>query len=131
MPKLGKHHAFLAVLALAALVVPAVSSACGSSEVCTDVSTSLAGQLGGEAITLTWSTDSEDSSVTHYTIYRYDCGSRVTCTTYVTTVNVVGSCGEEDYSYVDDPPGDLEDWEYSVSVYGGVIPYCTYFVDPE
>ena len=94
------------------------AAACGAPAVCGDVITSLAGQLGTEAITVTWSTDDETTGVAYYAIKRYDCGDPATCSVSVTTVQASGSCAvSEDYSYVDTPPSPLGSWRYTVEVW--------------
>ena len=100
------------MLAAISVLFPAVArAACGRSAVCDDVETSFAGTLITVGVRLDWSTDSENTSVLKYDIYRYDCGTPSTCSVFVTSVTPTGTCDElEEYSYTDDPPDPDEDW---------------------
>ena len=92
--------------------------ACGASEVCSDVSSSLAGQITIDLVTLTWSTDSENSSVTSYVIRRYNCGDPATCSTYVGTVTASGTCNvTQPYTFNNTPPAPVSQWTYTVEVW--------------
>ena len=107
--------------------------ACGQSDVCSDVSQSLVGQLDIDTVTVSWSTDDEDSTIGSYKVFRYDCETPNTCMVSVTTVTAVGSCGStEDYSIEDDPPSPAGDWTYVVEVWTSAsVRACAVDVVPE
>lgn len=109
------------------------TSACGPPEVCADISTSLAGTLDLDSITLEWSTDDETSSIIEYRLHRYNCALPSTCSTLVVTIGRQGSCGTvEDYDYVDTPPSPASSWSYYVEVLKtGGQPQCQIHTDPE
>ena len=124
----------LALLLVVPLLLPGRSvAACGGSAVCSDTSTSLAGQLGSESITISWSTDAEDSTVDYYVLRRYDCSTPSTCSDFVATIYTLGSCNtNEDYSYEDEPPTPLSSWTYTVEIWRtNGTRACTVDVVPE
>ena len=104
----------LAVLAMA----PTTRAACTPTDVCTDVGNTFVGQIEVDAVTVSWSTNSESSSVDYYRILRYDCSTPETCSTVVTTVDAVGTCNtNEEYEYEDTPPAPVGSWTYVVEVW--------------
>ena len=100
--------------------------ACGSVDVCDDASNSFYGHIMVEGITLNWSTDDENAEVDLFSLIRHDCG---TCSTTVTNIAAVGSCGiNEDYSHFD-AAGDSGD-SYTLEVWGGGARKCEIFITP-
>ena len=129
-----KSYVFTAALALfLALAFSGLSWAdCGSSSVCSDVENSLAGSIEIEDITISWSTDEENSSIDYYRLLRYDCAQPETCSTVVATVNAVGTCNTlEEYDYQDTPPSTASSWSYVVEVWVDGSRVCSYDVTPE
>lgn len=106
----------LAALSLAAFLNPtAAQASCGTVEVCSDVASSLVIILGENAI-ISWETDSENSSVGHYKLFRYDCETPWTCLIYVGQTTAGGSCStNKEYVIVEDSPG--AGWTYSLEVW--------------
>ena len=107
--------------------------ACGSVDVCADVSSSFWGDLGSQLVRVGWDTDEENSEVTEYKLYRYDCGTPSTCLVWVATINPRGNCTQtEYYTYDDDPPNPDDSWTYRLQVIKtGAVQACEYDVDPE
>ena len=115
-----KSRSSLGLLALVAVLLAPSSSwaTCGAQAVCGDVSTSLVGVIVLDTITLTWSTDDENSSIASYDIKRYDCSNPNTCSVDVATVTPSGTCGWlKVYTYDDHPPTPVGSWTYTVEVW--------------
>ena len=106
------------ILLITLLLVPELSWSCGAAEVCSDLLSSLVATEVIDGVRLSWSTDSEDSSVDYYKIKRHNCGNPDTCSQDVTTVTAVGTCEEmEDYVCTDYPSAPFSQWTYTVEVW--------------
>jgi hypothetical protein len=115
-----RSRSSVGLLATAALLLAPGSSwgACGAQAVCGDVSSSLAGVIVLDTVTLTWSTDDENTSVASYKILRYDCSNPNTCSVDVAAVPRSGTCGTlKVYTYDDQPPSPVGSWTYTVEVW--------------
>jgi hypothetical protein len=95
-----------------------IAIACGPTAVCTETGATLTGVIVVQDVTISWSTDEENSDITSYVIRRYNCGNPNTCSTYVTSITPAGSCGtSHNYSYTDTPPTPVGQWIYTVEVW--------------
>lgn len=108
----------LAGLIMASSFARTASAACGISAVCSDVSTTLTGQVNTEGFTLHWTTDDE-SGVASYQVYRIVGTTR----TLLATVTPVASCGSShEYGVTDANMADS--WAVEVWAPSGSFAAC-------
>ncbi|MFC2174103.1 hypothetical protein ACFLU6_16010 [Acidobacteriota bacterium] len=107
-------------------------SDCDIVNVCADVSVSLKGTIQSTDAIIEWETDSENTDLKEYQVYRFDC-EYPQCYVYVTTVTPNGTCDEtEPYRVEDTPPSPVSSWTYQVRVINvSAMQQCSINVEPE
>lgn len=118
-----------AALSLLIALAASAALACGPTAVCVDTSSSVTGTVIIEGVRVSWSTDDE-SGVASYKVRRFTCNDPSTCSTLVTTVTPVASCGtNHDYEVIDTSPGDAIGW--TVEIWAGAFTRtCAIDVEP-
>lgn len=98
------------------LLVPTVSGlACGPTDACSDLSSSLWGGIEGGLVSLEWTSDDVDSSISHFSVKRYPQGYPGSIVSLGTETAVTG-CVNHQYDDADTPGVGCCPWVYRVAV---------------